>query len=146
MDFNVIYKPYRLFCLVFVHDIGFIVLLKFNTEFYNYANSIKCFTYVSYFWKSLRDALYFKFLLVHVDGKIFHKEIQHDVMLSLFFSFLGNSSTNSNMNEVVDVLIKEGHVEDVTEDCNEHAHTILNVVPVDEFRDSAAINSSLIRY
>ena len=50
------------------------------------------------------------------------------------------------MNEVVDVLIKESYVKDVTEDCNAHAHTILNVVPVDEFRDSAAINSSLIRY
>ena len=106
-------------------------------------------------FKSLRDALYFKFiyrtyyfkfLLVQVDGKIFHEEIQHDVMLSLFFSFLGNSSTNSNMNEVVDVLIKESYVEDVTEDCNAHAHDILNVVPVDQIGYSAAINSSLIRY
>ena len=50
------------------------------------------------------------------------------------------------MNEVVDVLIKESYVEDVTEDCNTHAHDILNVVLVDQFRDSAAINSSLIRY
>ena len=50
------------------------------------------------------------------------------------------------MNEVIDTLIKEGHVEDVTEDCNAHAHIILNVVPVCQSQDPKADNLTIIKY
>ena len=50
------------------------------------------------------------------------------------------------MDEVVNGLIKECHVEDVTEDCEAHAHTILNVVPVDRFLESNAENRTVNRY
>ena len=50
------------------------------------------------------------------------------------------------MKEVVDVLTREGHVEDVTEDCKAHASVIQNVVPVDRFLESNAENFAIIRY
>ena len=50
------------------------------------------------------------------------------------------------MKEVVDVLIREGHVKDVTEDCKAHASDIQNVVSVDRFHDSNAENFSKFRY
>ena len=51
------------------------------------------------------------------------------------------------MKEVIDVLIREGHVEDVTEDCKAHASVIQNVVPVDRFLESNdGEDFAIIRY
>ena len=61
-------------------------------------------------------------------------------------SSLGNNSNKNNMKEVVDTLIKERHVKDVTEDCKAHASVIQNVVPVDRFLKSDAENFAIIRY
>ena len=51
------------------------------------------------------------------------------------------------MSDVIDELIENHLVNDVTEKCTKNAHTIQNVVPVDEFNDiTDDENPSLLRY
>ena len=50
------------------------------------------------------------------------------------------------MNEVVDVLIKKGHVENVTEKCKTNKCTFDKLVSVDKFYDSDAKDFSMSRY
>ena len=61
-----------------------------------------------------------------------------------FLVSLGNNSNKSDMDEVDDASIKD--VDDVTEDCKEHASVIQNVVPVDRFLESNAENQTVNRY
>ena len=39
------------------------------------------------------------------------------------------------MNDVIDALIENHHVNDVTEDCTKNAHTIQNVISIDQLND-----------
>ena len=39
------------------------------------------------------------------------------------------------MSDVIDGLIENHFVNDVTEECTNNAHTIQNVIPVDKFKD-----------
>ena len=39
------------------------------------------------------------------------------------------------MNNVIDVLIKNKHVNDVTEECTKNAHTIQNVISINQSDD-----------
>ena len=51
------------------------------------------------------------------------------------------------MNDVIDALIENHHVNDVTEECTKNAHTIQNVISIDQVNDKTDDeNLTLSRY
>ena len=52
------------------------------------------------------------------------------------------------MHDVIDVLIENKHVNDVTEECRKNAHTIQNVISIDQLNDKTDDEENLtpLRY
>ena len=54
-------------------------------------------------------------------------------LISILITFQGNNA--NNIYDVIDALIENHLVNDVTEECTKNAHTIQNAIPVDKFND-----------
>ena len=54
-------------------------------------------------------------------------------LISILISFQGNNA--NNIHNVIDALIENHHVNDVTEECTKNAHTIQNVISIDQLND-----------
>ena len=55
------------------------------------------------------------------------------LLISILISFQGNNA--NNIHNVIDALIENHHVNDVTEECTKNAHTIQNVISIDQLND-----------
>ena len=50
------------------------------------------------------------------------------------------------MGDIIDGLIKKHHVNDVTEECTNNAHTIQNAISVDRFNKNDDDNEEMLGY
>ena len=65
-------------------------------------------------------------------------------LISILISFQGNNA--NNIHNVIDALIENHHVNDVTEECTKNAHSIQNVISIDQLNNKTdEENQTLLR-